>query len=55
MKKDLLGILACPVDKNSLELIIQDENNNEIINGSLVCTSCSTTFPIVNSIPNFLI
>jgi len=55
MKKDLIEILVCPADKGSLELIIGEEKDSEIIQGSLQCSSCSKNYPIVNSIPNFLI
>ena len=54
MKRDLMEILACPVCKGSLKLAVEEEDEKEIIKGSLHCESCSVTYPIVDSIPNLL-
>ena len=54
MKKDLMGILACPVCKGELKLTAEEENETEVITGSLYCPRCQVHYPIVNSIPNLL-
>ena len=54
MKKDLMDILACPTCKGELKLTVEKEEGEEIITGSLLCAKCSKTYPIVDSIPNFL-
>ena len=54
MKKDLLNILACPVCKGSLDLRATREDNDNIIEGSLLCEQCSQDYPIEDSIPNLL-
>ena len=54
MKKDLMDILACPTCKGGLKLTVEKEEGEEIITGSLLCAKCSETYPIVDSIPNFL-
>ena len=54
MKKNLMEILACPLCKGSLELTIKEENDKEIVNGSLYCKKCSETYPIEDTIPNLL-
>lgn len=54
MKKELMNILACPVCKGNLELSVAEENEKEVVNGSLYCPSCSTHYPIVDTIPNLL-
>ena len=54
MKKDLMDILACPVCKGELELKSEKEDGEEVLVGSLLCAKCSETYPIVDSIPNFL-
>lgn len=54
MKRDLMEILACPVCKGTLKLSVEEEDEKEIIKGSLYCESCSVTYPIVDSIPNLL-
>ncbi len=54
MKKSLMEILACPMCKGSLELKIEEERDNEVIKGSLVCSRCNETYPIEDSIPNLL-
>lgn len=54
MKRDLLDILACPVCKGDLELAVDKENEEEIISGKLLCSSCSAEYPIEEGIPNML-
>ena len=54
MKKDLMEILACPVCKTSLELTAEEEDENEVITGSLYCAACSERYPIWDTIPNLL-
>ena len=54
MKKELMDILACPVCKGGLELNVDEENEKEIVTGSLYCSKCSVHYPIVDTIPNLL-
>ena len=54
MKKDLLNILACPVCKGSLDLRATREDNEDVIEGALLCEKCSQDYPIEDSIPNLL-
>ena len=54
MKKDLMDILACPVCKGDLELISVEEEDDDVIRGSLECAVCSESYPIEKSIPNLL-
>ena len=54
MKKELIDILACPVCKGKLELSVEQENEKEIITGSLYCPQCAQRYPIVDTIPNLL-
>ncbi|HCP60118.1 MAG: methytransferase partner Trm112 [Chloroflexota bacterium] len=54
MKKDLMEILACPVCKGELELSVGEENEQEIVTGSLYCRRCDVSYPIVDTIPNLL-
>jgi uncharacterized protein YbaR (Trm112 family) len=54
MKKELMQILACPVCKGNLELKVDEEEGEEIITGSLYCSKCSYSYPIVDTIPNLL-
>ena len=54
MKRELLNILACPVCKGELELTVDEENDQEIVAGSLYCRPCAITYPIVDTIPNLL-
>lgn len=49
-----MAILACPVCKGQLELTVQEENDKEIITGSLYCRKCNERYPIVDTIPNLL-
>lgn len=54
MRKDLVDILACPVDKSPLDLTIAEANDDEVIQGSLKCTRCGEVYPIEDRIPNLL-
>ena len=54
MKRDLMEILACPICKGSLELNVVEENEKEIVKGSLHCKKCSEKYPIEDTIPNLL-
>ena len=54
MKRELVEILACPVCKGKLELTVEEENEQEVVIGSLYCPKCEAHYPIVDSIPNLL-
>ena len=54
MKKELMQILACPVCKGDLELKVDEEEGEEIVAGSLYCSKCNYSYPIVDTIPNLL-
>jgi len=49
-----MDILACPVCKGKLELSVDEENEQEIVSGSLYCARCDVRYPIVDTIPNLL-
>jgi len=49
-----MDILACPVCKGELELSADEENETEIVTGSLYCPKCDVHYPIVDAIPNLL-
>ncbi|XGI84310.1 methytransferase partner Trm112 [Halorutilales archaeon Cl-col2-1] len=55
MKPDLMDIICCPVCKSDLELTVNEEDDDgEIIEGSLYCENCDETYPIEDGIPNLL-
>ena len=54
MKKELTDILVCPVCKGELELTVKEEDETEIVAGSLYCAKCDVRYPIVDTIPNLL-
>ena len=54
MKKELMDILACPVCKGELQLSIEEENEKEVVSGTLYCAKCDVRYPIVDTIPNLL-
>ncbi len=49
-----MQILACPVCKGGLELKVDEEEREEIVMGSLYCSNCHHSYPIVGTIPNLL-
>jgi uncharacterized protein YbaR (Trm112 family) len=54
MRHDLMEIICCPVCKSDLDLIVQEENEVEILSGSLTCKKCEHTYSIEDGIPNLL-
>lgn len=54
MRKDLIDILACPMDKAPLTLEVAEEIGDEVIQGALTCTGCGERYPIEDRIPNLL-
>ncbi len=54
MKRDLMDILCCPLDKHELELSVDEEDGEEILEGELTCTECGEVYPIEDGIPNLL-
>lgn len=55
MKKNMLNILACPIDKNHpLEVYELKTEEDVIINGALFCNKCSRFYPIIDEIPIML-
>ena len=55
MKRKLLEILACPIDKfHPLELFENKSDNEKITEGTLYCQKCSRFFPILDEIPIML-
>ena len=49
-----MDILACPVCKGDLELSVEEQDEEEIVSGSLYCSKCDERYPIVDRIPNLL-
>jgi len=54
MKKKLMDILACPIDKYyPLELHVFEEKE-EIVEGMIICPKCLRWYPIRDEIPEML-
>jgi uncharacterized protein YbaR (Trm112 family) len=54
MKRKLMDILACPIDKyHPLELYVFEEKY-EIVEGLIVCSKCLRWYPIREEIPEML-
>jgi uncharacterized protein YbaR (Trm112 family) len=55
MKKSMLDILACPIDKHyPLELFEIVSEDQTVKEGVLFCTKCSRYYPIIDEIPVML-
>ncbi len=56
MKRKLLDILACPIDKHyPLDLIdLKSKNEEEVEDGVLLCSECNRFYPIIDEIPVML-
>jgi uncharacterized protein YbaR (Trm112 family) len=55
MKKDIMNILCCPACKGNLHLMIDEEDDDDVITGTLSCSACNKTYPIENGIADLLI
>lgn len=54
MKRKLMDILACPIDKYyPLELHVFEEKD-EIVEGLITCPKCNRWYPIIDEIPHML-
>lgn len=54
MKRRLMEILACPIDKHHpLELYVFEERD-EVVEGIIVCPNCLRWYPIRDEIPEML-
>ena len=54
MKRRLMEILACPIDKyHPLELHVFEEKD-EIVEGIIICPKCLRWYPIRDEIPEML-
>ena len=55
MKKSMLDILACPIDKHyPLELFEAVSEGQIVKEGALFCSKCSRYYPIIDEIPVML-
>ena len=54
MQEDLMEILCCPLDKHDLDLDVTEQDDEEILTGTLTCTECGEGYPIEDGIPNLL-
>ncbi|KUG20489.1 MAG: methytransferase partner Trm112 [Methanomicrobiaceae archaeon] len=54
MRRKLLDIICCPVCKGDLVLQVTEEDEEEILSGSLLCNACRVTYEISEGIPNLL-
>jgi len=54
VKHELMEILCCPMCKGDLVLTVDEEDDKEIIKGSLFCGKCNEYYPIEEGIPNML-
>ncbi len=49
-----MDILCCPVCKGDLTLHVIEENETEVMEGTLWCARCQVEYPISEGIPNLL-
>jgi uncharacterized protein YbaR (Trm112 family) len=54
MRESLMDIVCCPMDKHDLELEVEEREDDEILEGRLVCSECGEVYPIDDGIPNLL-
>lgn len=49
----MMEILCCPICKGDLTLQVAEENESEVLEGTLSCTACGG-YPIHDGIPDLL-
>ncbi|MEM1569956.1 MAG: Trm112 family protein [Candidatus Bathyarchaeia archaeon] len=56
MKRRLMDILACPIDKHyPLDLFIfEEKEDGEVVEGLIWCSKCNRFYPIRDEIPEML-
>ena len=54
MKPSLLKYLVCPACHGSLDLEVEQRDEQEIERGALRCRPCAAVYPILRSIPRFV-
>lgn len=55
MRRELVEILVCPVTREPLELVVEEEaEDGEVIAGHLYARSLGFKYPIIDGIPNLL-
>ena len=55
MKRKLMDILACPIDKHyPLELVELSSKDEVVSEGAIFCSNCSRFYPIIEEIPIML-
>ncbi|WP_440949977.1 methytransferase partner Trm112 [Methanosphaerula subterraneus] len=54
MRRSMMEILCCPICKGDLSLQVAEENESEVLEGTLFCAACRTGYPIHDGIPDLL-
>lgn len=54
MHKNMIALLHCPACKAELDLTVWAEEDGDIREGLLSCTSCGTVYPIAGHIPHMV-
>jgi uncharacterized protein YbaR (Trm112 family) len=55
MQRQLLDILACPIDKHyPLQMTELNASGDKIVDGVLFCDKCGRFYPIIDEIPVML-
>jgi len=54
MKRLMLDILACPIDKHYPLELFELQSSDEIEEGALYCQECGRYYPIIDGIPVML-
>jgi len=54
MKADLVTLLRCPVTGGSLDLVVSEGRQDEVVTGELITANKSHRYPIQGSIPRFV-
>lgn len=54
MKKSLVDILVCPRSKAALKLTVDRADDEEVVEGGLICPTCKHRFQITQGVPDLL-
>ena len=55
MKPSILEHIVCPTCRSNFKLLTKSKSENEIKEGTLICTKCNDKFKITKGIPRFVV
>jgi uncharacterized protein YbaR (Trm112 family) len=55
MREQFLDLLCCPACHGKVTIAVAEQKDDDIISGTLTCSSCAAAYPIKDGIPYMLV